>query len=306
MIPTYPFLGSRPITIAIGVTKSVAAGGHPLPVQPPAPLHPATELVGIWLLLKAFSSGCTAMTGVEAVSNGVSAFREPVVKSAQRTLSIVIGFLIVLRRVSPTCVALIKSAPPILALDIKVCFPSSRPRWLDETVFISSRLARDSAGAFSFGEYGLRGLPSFVPAYRRGWLSSLSPGRAWAAPCLYRGGDYCPDVSVRDAVDRVSRSYRSSDSALRRGRVSPPTRRDPALRTDPSLPWPRLGMSGWRVYRWASTEMASAARRAVEVAGLSVSDIDVLRSAPGQPPDHRADREPTGATRGRGGRPRHR
>lgn len=51
---------------------------------------------------------------------------------------------------------------------------------------------------------------------------------------------------------------------------------DPALRTDPSLPWPRLGMSGWRVYRWASTEMAPAARRAVEAAGLSVSDIDVF------------------------------
>lgn len=96
MIPTYLFLGSLLITIAIGAMKSVAAGGHPMPVQPPAPLHPATEMVGIWLLLKAFSSGCTAMTGVEAVSNGVSAFREPVVKSAQRTLSIVIGFLIVL------------------------------------------------------------------------------------------------------------------------------------------------------------------------------------------------------------------
>ena len=51
---------------------------------------------------------------------------------------------------------------------------------------------------------------------------------------------------------------------------------DPALRTDPSLPWPRLGMSGWRVYRWANTEMAPAARRAVEAAGLSVSDIDVF------------------------------
>ena len=51
---------------------------------------------------------------------------------------------------------------------------------------------------------------------------------------------------------------------------------DPALRTDPSLPWPRLGMSGWRVYRWASTELAPAARRAIEAAGLTVSDIDVF------------------------------
>lgn len=51
---------------------------------------------------------------------------------------------------------------------------------------------------------------------------------------------------------------------------------DPALRTDPSLPWPRLGMSGWRVYRWASTEMAPAALRAVQAAGLAIEDIDVF------------------------------
>ena len=51
---------------------------------------------GAWLLLQAFSNGCTAMTGVEAVSNGVRAFREPRVKNAQRTLTVMIGMLIVL------------------------------------------------------------------------------------------------------------------------------------------------------------------------------------------------------------------
>ena len=49
-----------------------------------------------WLLLKAFASGCTALTGVEAVSNGVKAFREPAVKNAQRTLTVVIVVLAVL------------------------------------------------------------------------------------------------------------------------------------------------------------------------------------------------------------------
>jgi hypothetical protein len=47
-------------------------------------------------MLKAFSSGCTAMTGVEAVSNGVKAFREPVVQSAQRALTAIIALLILL------------------------------------------------------------------------------------------------------------------------------------------------------------------------------------------------------------------
>jgi amino acid transporter len=61
----------------------------------PPPPH-ATEAVTYWLLLKVFASGCTALTGVEAVSNGVKAFREPTVKNAQRTLTVIIFLLAVL------------------------------------------------------------------------------------------------------------------------------------------------------------------------------------------------------------------
>lgn len=96
MMPTYLFLATLLTTIVVGGVKSIGASGHPMPVVAPAPLHSATVMVSAWLILKAFASGCTAMTGVEAVSNGVTAFREPVVKSAQRTLTIVIAFLIVL------------------------------------------------------------------------------------------------------------------------------------------------------------------------------------------------------------------
>jgi Amino acid permease len=55
-----------------------------------------TEAVSYWLLLKVFASGCTALTGVEAVSNGVKAFREPPVRNAQRTLTVIIFLLAVL------------------------------------------------------------------------------------------------------------------------------------------------------------------------------------------------------------------
>lgn len=96
MAPTYLFVGTLLITLAIGVFKAIASGGHPVPVAAPSPLHAATAAVGAWLLLKAFSSGCTAMTGVEAVSNGVQAFREPVAKTAQFTLTIIIGLLVIL------------------------------------------------------------------------------------------------------------------------------------------------------------------------------------------------------------------
>jgi amino acid transporter len=98
MIPTYAFLGSLLVAILIGVTKTVFAAGHPVPVvAPPASVAgPVTVAVSLWLLLQVFSNGCTAMTGVEAVSNGVRAFREPTVRNAQRTLTVIIGLLAIL------------------------------------------------------------------------------------------------------------------------------------------------------------------------------------------------------------------
>jgi amino acid transporter len=96
MLPTYLFTGTLLITLGIGIFKMLASGGHPVAVETPPPLQGATAAVGAWLVLKAFSSGCTAMTGVEAVSNGVRAFREPVVQTAQRTLTIIIGLLVIL------------------------------------------------------------------------------------------------------------------------------------------------------------------------------------------------------------------
>jgi len=96
MVPTYLFLGCLVVAILIGAVKVLAAGGHPVPVvAPPAPAT-AVAVISTWLLLQVFSSGCTAMTGVEAVSNGVRAFREPTAPNAQRTLTVIIGLLIVL------------------------------------------------------------------------------------------------------------------------------------------------------------------------------------------------------------------
>jgi amino acid transporter len=95
-IPTYLFVGTILITIVAGVLRVFWSGGHPTPVTPlPAP-PPITAAVSYWLLLKVFASGCTALTGVEAVSNGVRAFREPAVKNAQRTLTVIIFLLAVL------------------------------------------------------------------------------------------------------------------------------------------------------------------------------------------------------------------
>ncbi|HKM90497.1 MAG TPA: APC family permease [Candidatus Acidoferrales bacterium] len=97
MFPTYLFVGTLLITILLGVVRTVSAGGHPAPVvHPPAAAAPTMAAAGAWILLQVFSNGCTAMTGVEAVSNGVRAFREPTVRNAQRTLTVIIGLLVAL------------------------------------------------------------------------------------------------------------------------------------------------------------------------------------------------------------------
>jgi amino acid transporter len=92
-VPTYLFIVSLFGVLAVGLGKVIASGGHPEPVVPPPPLKEATEVAGLWLLAKAFASGCTAMTGVEAVSNGIAAFREPRVANARRTLTAIIALL---------------------------------------------------------------------------------------------------------------------------------------------------------------------------------------------------------------------
>ncbi|MBV9555208.1 MAG: APC family permease [Alphaproteobacteria bacterium] len=92
-LPTYVFVASFVGIICFGCWRALAAGGAPTPVVPPPRMQAASEAVTLWLLLRAFASGCTAMTGVEAVSNGVSAFREPPVTHAHRTLTAIVFIL---------------------------------------------------------------------------------------------------------------------------------------------------------------------------------------------------------------------
>jgi amino acid transporter len=96
MPPTYLFVGCLLLVCLIGFVKTVLSGGHPQPLaELPSPSQPQTT-ISVWLFLKAFAAGCTAMTGVEAVSNGVPVFKEPVVKSARLTLTFIVAILIIL------------------------------------------------------------------------------------------------------------------------------------------------------------------------------------------------------------------
>jgi len=97
IIPTFLFVSTLIVTVAIGMLHVFKSGGHPVAAAEMPHALPATVgFLSLWLLMKAFSNGCAAMTGVEAVSNGVMAFRDPRAKNAQRTLTVIIGILIVL------------------------------------------------------------------------------------------------------------------------------------------------------------------------------------------------------------------
>jgi amino acid transporter len=95
-LPTYAFVVCLSVVLAIGLTKTWMSGGQPQPVVAPPIVPAATGTASLWLLLRAFASGCTAMTGVEAVSNGVPVFAPPAVRNARRTLSAIVAILAVL------------------------------------------------------------------------------------------------------------------------------------------------------------------------------------------------------------------
>jgi amino acid transporter len=96
LLPTYAFLACLFVTLFWGTVKSMLAHGHPHPAAVIPIQGHALETFNIWLVLRAFASGCIAMTGVEAVSNGVPLFKDPTVPMAERTLSAIIGALILM------------------------------------------------------------------------------------------------------------------------------------------------------------------------------------------------------------------
>ena len=96
-IPTYLFIASIAVMVITGLVRTFAGDA---PVAESADLVVQAESLGqaafILLLLRAFASGCAALTGVEAISNGVPAFRTPKIRNAQRTLMAMGGIAITL------------------------------------------------------------------------------------------------------------------------------------------------------------------------------------------------------------------
>lgn len=83
--PTYLFVFSVLAFVGIGIAELVLTGAVPH-IADPAPAPPPTHALTLFLILQAFSAGCTALTGVEAISNGVPAFQRPESRNAATTL----------------------------------------------------------------------------------------------------------------------------------------------------------------------------------------------------------------------------
>ena len=88
--PTYMFIAAIGLIVVVGLVDSSTHGFHA--VAPP-PRH-ATEALGLLLILRAFSSGATAMTGIEVISNSVPVFEPPEADNARRTLTVMIALLV--------------------------------------------------------------------------------------------------------------------------------------------------------------------------------------------------------------------
>lgn len=95
-VPTYFFIASMVITVGMGLIKYITGTLQPVSDPPPLEIHQIMTTVTPFLLLHAFSSGTAALTGVEAISNGITAFREPRSRNAGITLiwmAIILGVL---------------------------------------------------------------------------------------------------------------------------------------------------------------------------------------------------------------------
>lgn len=108
-VPTYLFVASVAVMVVVGLVRT-AVGDTPVAESAGFTVQgeQLTQAAVVLLLLRSFASGCAALTGVEAISNGVPAFRAPKVKNAQRTL-VAMGVIAITLFIGLTALALLSN-----------------------------------------------------------------------------------------------------------------------------------------------------------------------------------------------------
>ena len=261
-IPTYLFVVVWIGLLLFGLAKAMA--GHPTPVAKPPPIPAATQAVGLWLILRAFASGCTAMTGVEAVSNAVGAFKAPSVKHAHRTLAGIVILLALLL----LAIAMLAQAYAIGAMD------QSKPGYQSVLSQLAAALAGrgvvyDVAIGSVLAVLCLSANTSFVGFPRLCRLMArdrVSAAFGFAMPgrrLVYSLGILFLAVAAGHSAGGVWRDHRPADPAIRGRRV-------PVLH-------PVAGRHG------DALDAAPCAKRARRTCSSSASSTGWARSPPASP-----------------------
>ena len=258
MVPTYLFVVSLLAVLADRrASRRSLAGGHPAPVEAPARPAAATVAGSLWIFMRAFASGCTAMTGVEAVSNGVTAFREPAVPMPARTLTAIIALLaVMLAGIAYLCRAYGIGAtepgqPGYQSILSQLVGRGRRPGIL---LLRHDRLGARRAGPV--GQHRLRRLSPALPGHRAGRL----PAQRFAhrgRRLVYSHGILVLAVLSAGLLIGFRRDHRQPDPALRRRGV-PGLH---ALAGGHGRALAKRGRASTPASRWRSTRPGRSARR---------------------------------------------
>ncbi len=204
--PTVAFIVAIAAVIIVGLIRS-----HPV-VPPVHSVAAATQTVGVLLILKAFASGCSALTGVEAIANSVPNFRKPRVRRAQHTemwLGIILGGMLL------GLAALIRKFDVARAAR-SLCWPRS-PARASARAWCSTPSDNHPGPAGARGQHVVRWPAGPRQPARRGQLPAarLPPeGRAPGVP-VRRGG---PRPRGRGTADRVPGQHAGAGAAVRHQR----------------------------------------------------------------------------------------
>jgi amino acid transporter len=131
-VPTYAFVGLALTIVAIGAFRIVTGNVGAVPPEPDA-VPFGTETLGVLLLLKAFAGGSVALTGVEAIANGVPAFKPPEAKNAANTMTamaILLGVLFIGLTVFAVAFGIrptVEGGPSVVALIARTAFGAGSP-----------------------------------------------------------------------------------------------------------------------------------------------------------------------------------
>jgi amino acid transporter len=131
-VPTYMFIGLALAIVAIGAFRMLTGTVGPIPAEPDA-VPFGSETLGVLLLLKAFAGGSVALTGVEAIANGVPAFKPPEAKNAADTMT-AMAILLAILFIGLTVFAVTfglrptqEGGPSIVALAARTAFGAGSP-----------------------------------------------------------------------------------------------------------------------------------------------------------------------------------